>query len=591
MRAAPIIALGTSDRTDLGLLGAYGAQLLSSIEFLQTYKSLLGGGQPLVVEPIRQIRTRMRAAAPFQVAVRELTANEIVFGVVGPVGSGTSEIAEALETLMGKAGYDTSILKARDVIAEAAARSAVPIPTEPGLEQTKALQDAGDRIREGTGDNAAVAVGLIKEVRSRRAARQRATPISGESSLPSEGEIVEPDGTKRAYILDSLRHPHEIALLRRVYQEAFCLIGVFCHEEERLRRLRDEKYRKSSSDEIRLFMDRDENAPEAHGQKVADTFHLSDYFVDNTLPRFKQVAGKLEENPEWDVPDQLGRLVDILTHRTIVRPFPAETGMFHAHGARMRSSCLSRQVGAALMDISGTLLATGTNEVPRAGGGVYGGDLEPAEDFRCFVHNKYCSNTREQNSIIKELFEKVEELGGIEITDKLVGKLRKTRIGQLIEFSRAVHAEMDALLSAARTGAGTSGTRLFVTTFPCHNCARHIVSAGVIEVQYIEPYLKSQAIPLHGDAIVTDPKKWIRPDGPRKASGSPNVLFRPFIGVAPRLYRRAFIKDRDLKDNQTGDMITEFGPSFGHATTDTLRVSYAQVEATLAAIKIEAAND
>ncbi|MBC7907260.1 MAG: hypothetical protein H7Y60_11010 [Rhodospirillaceae bacterium] len=30
------------------------------------------------------------------------------------------------------------------------------------------------------------------------------------------------------------------------------------------------------------------------------------------------------------------------------------------------------------------------------------------------------------------------------------------------------------------------------------------------------------------------------------------VLFRPFMGVAPRLYHRAFTQDRKLKDDMTG---------------------------------------
>ena len=531
-----------------------------------------------------------KSKAPFQSAISDLAANEMVFAVVGPVGSGTSEIAEALETLLRDYGYDPTILKARTVIGEWAKKSDQAISVGPKLSQSHDLQNAGDAFRENSKDNAAVAVGLVGMIRAKRAEKQNASA--------KDGEPVEPDGQKRAYILDSLRHPHEVALLRKVYQEAFCLVGVFCHEDERFRRLRDEKYADASSVDIKAFMGRDENAPEAHGQKVSDTFHLADYFVDNTLPRFNKVGVVKEENPEWDVPDQLGRLVDILTHKKIIRPRPNETGMFHAYGARMRSSCLSRQVGAALLDRSGTLIATGTNEVPRAGGGDYGGmfgtnqngDPEPEHDFRCFVHNGYCSNTREQNVIINDLFESVDELKGISLNDDLKKRIRKTRIGQLLEFSRAVHAEMDALLSAARSGTKTGGTRLYVTTFPCHNCARHIVSAGVEEVQYIEPYLKSHAIPLHGDAIVTDKKAWNRPEEFERSQGkgkNPNVLFRPFIGVAPRLYRRAFLKDRDLKDNLTGDMITEFGPSDGHAAAETLRVSYAQVEARLSTLNME----
>ena len=261
--------------------------------------------------------------------------------------------------------------------------------------------------------------------------------------------------------------------------------------------------------------------------------------------------------------------------------------MFHAYGARMQSTCLSRQVGAALLDQHSSLVSTGTNEVPRAGGGVYGGILTPhqngdperRDDFRFFVHNKHCTNTFERNMIIEALIKSIDELRTSNRKNEIRTEIRNSRIGQLLEFSRSVHAEMDALLSAGRSGITTIGTRLFVTTFPCHNCARHIVTAGVEEVQYIEPYLKSKAIPLHGDAIVTNPKEWWRStEAGEEPANRPNVLFRAFIGVAPRLYRRAFFKDYELKDSQTGEMLESFGAPTGHAIIDTLRVSYAEIE-------------
>lgn len=144
---------------------------------------------------------------------------------------------------------------------------------------------------------------------------------------------------------------------------------------------------------------------------------------------------------------------------------------------------------------------------------------------------------------------------------------------------------MDAILSASRQGISTKGTILYVTTFPCHNCARHIVAAGVDEVQFIEPYLKSRALPLHNDVIITDRKNWKPPsllerESDRNEQPS-QVLFCPFVGVAPRFYRRAFYKDRDLKDNQTGVMLTLFGLPEGKGDPPLLRVSYAQMEAKL----------
>jgi deoxycytidylate deaminase len=442
--------------------------------------------------------------------VRQLVSREIVFGVVGPVGSGTSEVAEALHRFLGDSGYDAAVFKARDVIIEWASEVGHDLSGAGRMEQTQALQDAGDELRRISKTNAAVAVRLMAKIRSHRAS---ATNVEAKI-----GEAITPDSKPRAYILDSLRNPGEVDLLRRVYQQSFCLIGVVCDDETREARLA-KKYEDAGKKSIAEFMQRDEKAAEKHGQQVAATFHLADFFVDNSASRMLPIQGGGERpNPEWNVTDELGRLTEILTHSKIIRPRPNETAMYHAYGARMRSACLSRQVGAALLDANGNVLATGTNEVPKAGGGVYGGGFEhfsdvdphPRTDHRCAFHGGFCRNITEQNDIINEL---INALDGVELNLKgdITKKIRNTRLGQIIEFSRAVHAEMDALLSAARQGASTIGSRLFVTTYPCHNCARHIVAAGVDEVQFIEPYLKSRALPLHGDSITTKRSGWIAP--------------------------------------------------------------------------------
>ncbi len=453
------------------------------------------------------------------------------------------------------------------------------------MDQTEALQDAGDELRKSTRSNSAVAVRLMEKIRLHRGAVTKKDVKIGEAVLP--------DNAPRAYILDSLRNPGEVDLLRRVYQQAFCLIGVVCDEEVRKARL-TEKYPDASSKKIDAFMQRDEKAAAKHGQQVSATFHLADFFVDNSASRMLPVQGGGEKpNPDWNVTDEVGRLTDILSHTKVVRPRLNETAMYHAYGARMRSACLSRQVGAALMDAKGNLLATGTNEVPRAGGGVYGGvfdnfsDVDPSPDLdhRCAFHGGYCRNTNEQNEIIKELIATLGEV--IEIKEDITERIRGTRLGQIIEFSRAVHAEMDALLSAARQGVSTLGSRLFVTTYPCHNCARHIVAAGVDEVQFVEPYLKSRALPLHGDAITTKRSGWVAPSALAEGKMTefkgrvPQVLFRPFTGVAPRLYRRAFYKERELKDQYSGKMLEIFPEPDGTGVAQALQISYAQVEAEL----------
>src|SRR5262249_53249597 len=133
-----------------------------------------------------------------------------------------------------------------------------------------------------------------------------------------------------------------------------------------------------------------------------------------------------------------------------------------------------------------------------------------------------------------------EELREPSRAKKLADVVRKsTRLRDLLEFSRSVHAEMDAIVSIARRGGpSVTGGSLYTTTFPCHNCARHIVAAGISKVFYIEPYEKSLALSLHSDSIASDAEET---DGSK-------VQFLHFEGVAPRQYQELFsMKDERKK--------------------------------------------
>ncbi|MFJ7439714.1 anti-phage dCTP deaminase [Methylorubrum thiocyanatum] len=511
-------------------------------------------------------------------------ANELFVAVVGPAGSGTGRAAEIIKDLLEsselKGGpYEAHIVKASGVIkswALANNRSITPGDRKT-LHRVREMQDHGDEMRRSTGDNAAVARGIVAEIRTRRA----------ESSGRPEGEL---DGRRRAYIIESLRNPAEAHLLRRLYQDAFSLVGVVCSPEERDRRLRSQLYdfkdmgKPDVKKQVAKFMERDADAPEKHGQHVTDTFHEADFFVDNSRDA--------KDNPSnTAMNDPLRRFVELITSQRPQRPTVAETAMHQALSSQLRSACLSRQVGAALVDGTGNVIATGTNEAPRAGGGVYGESFEVEADHRCaFREKKFCSNNKMQNDIISELLTAFPVLLEGREEKEVTAELRRTRIGGLIEFSRAVHAEMDAILSAARVGVSPNGCRLFVSTFPCHYCARHIVSAGIDEVQYIEPYPKSQALRLHCDAITETAENWLPPSAIRRMGAErpttetgpgrqPQVLFRPFVGVAPRMYARVFMKDRDYKDKLTGE-IAIGEPDWG-GPTDMLKVRYTELEGVL----------
>jgi hypothetical protein len=69
-------------------------------------------------------------------------------------------------------------------------------------------------------------------------------------------------------------------------------------------------------------------------------------------------------------------------------------------------------------------------------------------------------------------------------------------------------------------------------TFPCHNCARHIIGAGIKRVVYVEPYPKSRAKELHDDAIQIGYSN--------RNLGEEVVCFVPFVGISPRKYLDMF---------------------------------------------------
>src|SRR5579864_377027 len=91
---------------------------------------------------------------------------------------------------------------------------------------------------------------------------------------------------------------------------------------------------------------------------------------------------------------------------------------------------------------------------------------------------------------------------------------------------------MAALIDAARRGVAVDGHSMYVTTFPCHNCAKHIISAGIRRVVYLEPYPKSRAINLYGEEIVAESSTGDEVEN--------KVVFFAFTGIAPNQYRRLF---------------------------------------------------
>lgn len=440
---------------------------------------------------------------------------ELVIGLIGAVGAGVSKSAEVLREILDKEyGYNVQIIKASDIIRANANKTLTPHPAISGSERIKDLQAVGTELRDKFGEDyiAAKAIEMIGLKRKLEGGYDETT------------QVPQPKSMRQATIIDSLKHPKETKLLRRVYGGIYWQFTVFAPEiirETRLKSLGVEK------DHLSGIFTRDENDEEDHGQKVSKTAYLSDFFVRNDGENDIQLTKVVQ------------RFLEIIFNISVHTPTIDEAGMYAAVSAASKSACLSRQVGAAIYSRSGELISVGWNDVPRASGGLY--SVENGEsDHRCFKWGgKLCHNDKKKEELYEKIFTQLGKEGllaeGVSST-KLRSALLETPVKNLIEYSRSIHAEMEAIVSAARAGkSGMVGGILYTTTFPCHNCARHIVAAGISKVYYVEPYAKSLALELHGDSIsVTD-------------EGIKKVAFLQYEGVGPDSVLKLFHHGHERK--------------------------------------------
>ncbi len=445
---------------------------------------------------------------------------ELVFALVGALGTDLNAVATSLRQVLAAVHYDALEIHLSALIRE--------------IDKWKVLQssprderyydmymDACNELRQQIQCGEAMALLAVAAIRHMR--RQR-----------DESETKQSSDRGQAFILRSLKHPDEARMLRSIYGPNLTLVSAYSPRSSRVDNLAKSLADAHHDSEPRKFRDRAERLIERDtvetdnpfGQSVRDTFPLADVFIDVT--------------DEDSIRQSLQRFVEILFGHPYHTPTRDEYCMYHAQAAAMRSSDMGRQVGAVITTPDGDIIAVGTNEVPKPGGGLYwSGDNPDRRNFRLGED----SSDRMKLNVLVDILRRVrdakllrDDRSNVEDLARslLYGEYQPAVAGayllNLIEFGRAVHAEMAAIVDAARRGARIQDCYLYTTTFPCHDCAKHIVAAGIRQVIYIEPYPKSLAEQLYLDSIAVD----------TPSQTMSQVIFRPFVGVAPRRYMEFF---------------------------------------------------
>lgn len=418
---------------------------------------------------------------------------DLVFGLVIPVGTPTHRLRESLEAGLRSYGYTPEWIRMSDLLRRQSARVGIPVAEGTEALRIQSLMAIGDAFCEKVNDQAAVVLEAMVEIGGRRVAK------------PSPGA----DGPT-AWILDSLKRDGEVLQLRHIYGDQAVILSLHASRQTRRQTLIELIAPKSPSvpddetdREIDRLLARDLDSDSAFGQNILDTYPMADCFLN------------CDQHPDgtWPVNNEVSRLLDLLFGSpSAAIPDVDEYGMYLATAAAARSPELGRKVGAAILKDE-SVVSLGSNTHPMTP------TLSPDYD-----HSKI-----DLSRLVLDTIERLDAagvLGGAEqerfARDKdqfvqalLDGALKGSQIADLTEFQVPVHAEMAALLDALAQGKTVSGGTIYVTAYPCHGCARHILRTQ-LEVVYLDPYPKSRAAAMYGRDVAD--------------------RFRGLLGVAPRRY-------------------------------------------------------
>ncbi len=453
--------------------------------------------------------------------VEDTLTEELVVALCGPIGSPLHKVSDELKNILeDKYGYECKIIKLSKIIEDNLDKVDQSPKSYSGYDRIAFLIDMGNKLREKYGESILTDLAITQIAREREEAKDK---------NPSKRFV----SRRVCHVIDSLKNQQELEALKSVYREMLYVLGVFSTLDVREKKLTDQGMTLA---QVYTLIDRDSGEEIKHGQTVRETFPNSDFFL------------RLDSGSDKQLTLKLDRLLGMIFGVEIATPSPHETAMYLASSAAGNSACLSRQVGAAIIDVNEELISVGWNDVPKAGGNLYQylpiKDSTGEHDKRCMnIDGGKCHNDSEKKIIAEALAKDLLQAKVIDDKDfdKTVEIILKSKIKNLIEFSRSIHAEMHAIIMGSQTaGHRIRGGKLFCTVYPCHSCARHIVAAGIKEVYYIEPYRKSLAIHLHQDAVT------------EQETDKTKVRILAYEGVAPARYLKIFKAMPDSRKDRNG---------------------------------------
>ncbi len=314
-------------------------------------------------------------------------------------------------------------------------------------------------------------------------------------------EWIDEEGVgEEPIVIDGFRNFHEVQEVRKMCPNFF-LVAICAEKEERWNRVH--KDYKGNFTEFEEDDRRDQNEDFDWGQSVQKCVDDADYVWYNNEPL--RVSLETGEDPasariERAFKKAADDFVPLMRGNEQHRgPTADEIHVAAAYAQSHASTCEKRHVGAIITirkDGREFPISMGFNENPpsvrtcKSEGACYKDD-DMMEKLKARGKKIFCPKCGEVHKDLSDPWN-CSKCG-----TSLKAWLHPNRN---MELCTAIHAEERAVLSLG--GRSAAGGTLYVTTFPCFQCARLILDAGIKNIVYVEAYpVKNTAAFLERNGI------------------------------------------------------------------------------------------
>jgi deoxycytidylate deaminase/dephospho-CoA kinase len=386
----------------------------------------------------------------------------LVIGLTGPFGSGCSKMCKVLENDFSFKAFKIS----EDIRKEVREAGKQIEKGEPGWR--KVLQDHGNKKRET--DRAY----WIKKIMGR-------TDNAG---------VIDKDNI----VIDGFRNFQEVQEIRKIYPNFF-LVAICAEKNERWKRVQEDY--KGRQIEFEEDDQRDKHQDFDWGQSVQKCVDDADYVFYNNKSLTVNPQGKISPdvtNIELTLKTQANDFVPLMKKAVNIEeaeeikvrpPKSEEIQIATAYAQSNSSKCEKRHVGAAITITKKErefVISAGYNENPNCiktclDKGVCLKDANMNSKLTAQCKRIFCPSCGAKHIELTSPWDCSE--CGVSIKEWLYPNRN-------MELCTAIHAEERAILSLS--GRPAEGGTLYVTTFPCFQCARLVLDAGIKKIVFVEAY-------------------------------------------------------------------------------------------------------